>query len=327
MFVNFEKIFELPWRIVLVLTASAFVLAQVVSTTVTYLYAPHLKEAAAQLPVSPTTPAVEPTPSLSKAGVDSIVRRNLFNLEGTTGDTQAPSDSGTRTPTDAAANIAKTDLPLKLWGTIYAGDVSLGIAMVENTQRKTTNSFMVGDSLMGDAVLQEVHQEKIIIKRGGRLEYLDIAKTELHRSLRRKKAGKIPSSSSSDTIAPIATEPPPPNFKEEGFERKEREISMSQAYRAKLLTTEFTKVLQDAKATPNMVDGELKGFVLTRIRKDSIYEKAGLQNEDIVEEINGVPLTDVSQSIKLLNSLRNESEIEVRVIRGGVPQKFTLSIK
>jgi general secretion pathway protein C len=327
MFVKFDKIFELPWRVVLVLTASSFVLAQVVSTTVSIWFAPQLKEVTGRVSPTPTAPTIDPTPSLNKSGVDSIVQRNLFNLEGTTGETAINSDSQSQPPADATTNIPKTDLPLKLWGTIYAGDASLGIAIVENTQRKSTNSFMVGDTLMNDAVVHEVYQEKIIIKRGSRFEYLDIAKTELHRSLRRKKAGTMTPGSSSETIAPIATEPPPPNYKEEGFERKEREITMSQTFRAKLLTTEFTKVLQDAKATPNMVDGELKGFVLTRIRKESIYEKAGLQNDDIVEEINGVPLTDVSQSIKLLNSLRNESEIEVRVIRGGVPQKFTLSIK
>jgi type II secretory pathway component PulC len=76
-----------------------------------------------------------------------------------------------------------------------------------------------------------------------------------------------------------------------------------------------------------MVDGELRGFIITRIRKDSIYEKAGIQNDDIVEEVNGVPLTDTSQAIRLLQSLRNESEIEIRVKRGGSPMSFTIGVR
>jgi len=128
-------------------------------------------------------------------------------------------------------------------------------------------------------------------------------------------------------IAPIATEPPPQTYQEEGFERKDREIQMAQTYRQKLLTTDFTKVLQDAKASPNMVDGELRGFELSRIRKDSIYEKSGLQNADIIEEINGVALTDVAQAIRLLQSLRETPEIELRIVRGGAPMKFTLTIR
>src|SRR5690606_24595164 len=128
------------------------------------------------------------------------------------------------------------------------------------------------------------------------------------------------------SVAPIATEPPPPTYKEEGFERKDREITMTQAYKQRLLTEQFTNVLQDAKATPKIGEGgEIQGFCLTRIRKDSIYEKAGLQNDDCVTEINGVPLTDTAQAIRLLQSLRNENEIEVRLMRGGAPTRFNLT--
>ena len=76
-----------------------------------------------------------------------------------------------------------------------------------------------------------------------------------------------------------------------------------------------------------MVDGELRGFQLTRIRSESIYEKSGLQNDDIIEEINGVSLNDTSQAIRLLQSLRNESSIELRINRGGSTMRFELSIQ
>ena len=86
-------------------------------------------------------------------------------------------------------------------------------------------------------------------------------------------------------------------------------------------------MLQDAKASPNLVDGELKGFRLDRIRNDSIYQKAGLQNGDVVEEINGIPLSDTAQAIKLLQSLRNESDIEIRFSRGGAKQNLNMKVK
>lgn len=76
-----------------------------------------------------------------------------------------------------------------------------------------------------------------------------------------------------------------------------------------------------------MVDGELKGFKLDRIRSDSIYQKAGLQNGDVVEEINGIPLTDTSQAIKLLQSLRNEADIEIRFSRSGAKQNLNMKVK
>jgi type II secretion system protein C len=301
--VDFSKILErwaiVPWRGGLVVIGASFVAASIVSTIAGQIYLGKkdlrmVKPSFAKVKPFEVAP---PTPSLSQPAIDQIVGRNLFGTD--SAGTESPTKVDDKTPKEPNQPV-KSDLQIKLVGTIYGGDPFSGIALVENTAKRTIN---------------------------GRLEYIEVEKTPLARTRRTKKAGAQKISSSADTIAPIATEPPPPAFREDGFERKERDIVMTQTYRSKLLTTDFTKVLQDAKATPNMRDGELKGFVLTRIRKDSIYEKAGLQNDDIVEEINGVPLTDTSQAIRLLQSLRNESDIEVRVNRSGSPMKFSLNIR
>ena len=316
-----------PWRAMLFVVGSSFAVATVTST----LIGRHLLQADLTKPLLPparvagdgTFTVPSPSASLSQAAIDAIVRRNLFSSKGETSDLASPRPGG---GAQKVADIPKSDLPFKLQGTIYGGDPFSGIAIVENDAKKTINSFMVGDSLTKDAIVKEIHRQRIIVDRSGRLEYLEVQSEALTRSRRKKKAA-VTTAAANLTEAPLATEPPPQNFREDGFERKDRDMTMTQTYRQKLLTVDFTKVLQDAKATPNMVDGELKGFVLNRIRKDSIYEKAGFQNEDIVMEINGVPLTDTAQAIRLLQSLRNESEVEVRGVRGGAPLKFTLNVR
>ena len=267
--------------------------------------------------IDPTQPA----PSLSQASIDTILKRNLFNSDGEVEDTATEEKKGDE---EKSAEVVKSDLPVKLLGTIYGGDPFSGIALVENETKKTVNSFMVGDILTKDATVKgEVHQERIIVDHNNRLEFIEVTTEGLNRSRRHSKKP----ASTEPTIAPIATAPPPDNYKEDGLERKGHDTVMTDVYRKRLLTTDFAKVLQDAKATPNMVDGELRGFESwTRIRQDSIYEKAGLKNDDIITEVNGVPLTDTAQAIRLLQSLRNESDIEVRILRGGSPQKFTLGI-
>jgi type II secretion system protein C len=310
-----------PWKASFVVLGLSFILSTVLSTVVSQMLMPGEGRNIFKLPAGSSAISIpNPTSSLNQAGVDTIIKRNIFNSEG------GAEDKVDNQPKqqEKVTEVVKSDLPVKLTGTIYGGDPYSGIALVENTTKRTINSFMVNDTLVQSAVIKEIHKERIIVDNNGRLEYIEVDSQELTRSKRRKKAPAVAASSG---VAALATEPPPTVYKEEGFERKEKEISMTQAYRNKLLTADFTKVLQDAKASPNIVDGELKGFVLTRIRKDSIYEKAGLQNDDIVEEINGIPLTDTSQAIKLLQSLRNESEIEVRINRGGSVQKFILSVR
>ena len=318
-----EKWSGFPWRGCLITLGVSFAVASTLSTVLAQFFLPKDRQVGGRAGVStaPSTFTVtNPGPTLNKQGLDLIMSRNIFNSAGAaTDEAKKPVDDKAK-----AEEVTKSDLPVKLMGTIYGGDPYTGIALVENSTKKTINSFMVGDILTKDATIREIHKERIIVERDtGRHEYIEVDRQELARSRRKKKAPPA----SSSTIAPLATEPPPNAFKEEGFERKEKESVMTVAYKNKLLTTDFTKVLQDAKASPNMVDGELKGFTLTRIRKDSIYEKAGLQNDDTVTEINGVPLTDTAQAIRLLQALKNENEIEVRIVRGGAPMTFTMQIR
>jgi len=309
----------LPWQGGLWVLGGSFLLATLVNAVV----------AKSLFPKSPLTkgrldsnslalPSI--SASLSPSAVDTILKRNIFNAEGAAEDSEVkPQDFATEDETKAV----KTTLSVRLIGTIYGGDPLSGAAIVENTSNKSINTFMVGDVLVQNATIKEVLREKIILDNNGRLEFVEVEKTKLVRSRRsRKKKGTV-----TPGIAPIANSPPPQKFSEDGFQRDGAKIEMTGEYRKKLLTTDFTKVLQDAKATPNMVDGELRGFQLTRIRSESIYEKSGLQNDDIIEEINGVSLNDTSQAIRLLQSLRNESSIELRINRGGSTMRFELSIQ
>jgi type II secretion system protein C len=324
-----EKLKDVPWRGGLAVVGIGFVCATIVSTLLSQVFSPAIKSSTSSvasenqvqqnagfnLPPSIST--------LNQASLDLILKRNIFNSEGSVeGDASANSDNANTAPT---TEIVKTDMPIKLLGTIYGGDPYSGIAIVENSAKRTINSFLVGDTLSKDALLKEVRRERIIIDRQGRLEYADVERPEVPKNRRDRKTAK--SAPAASGVSALATEPPPATFKEEGFERKGNEITMAQNYKQKLLSTDITKVLQDAKATPNMVGGELKGFSLTRIRKDSIYEKAGLQNNDIVEEVNGVPLNDAAQAIKLLQSLRNENRIDVRINRGGSIMTVTLNVQ
>lgn len=100
---------------------------------------------------------------------------------------------------------------------------------------------------------------------------------------------------------------------------------MTSEYKSRVLSTEFANVLQDAKASPNMIDGVLRGWRMDRIKKNSFWDKSGIQNGDVIEEINGVVLTDAGQSIKTLQSFRNESEVDIKLNRNG--QRITLNLK
>lgn len=264
--------------------------------------------------------------SLSESDVKIVLDRNIFNQSGELGDDGQPKvvEEEVKVITD---EIIKSGLPLKLWGTIYGGDPYTGIAMVENTRRKGTNSFMVGDRVIDNVVLRQILKEKIIFENKGQLEYIDLEKKELVRKRGAKKETTPPPSGLATPQAPVAMSGGRlKNFKEEGYEFENGRIKMTSEYKQNLITKDFSKVLQDAKAEPNMVDGQLQGFKLTRIRTPSIYEKAGLADGDIVTEINGVELSSASQAIRTLQSVRSANQIEITVIQNGVKNTIEIAI-
>ena len=320
--IELDKAKKLPWKGIFGAISIGFLGATGVSILANHLLFPENKDLKIIPKARNVSPIQKPKPSLQEQAINQIIERNLFNKEGKTGEEDAVEQSKEQ-PVYSGTKAIKSTLPLKLLGTIYGGDPYSGIALIEDTSKRNQNSFFVGDLLAQNAKIIEIHREKVIIDRGDHREYIELERKQLVSKRRKKSSGSARPAAKKI----YATEPPPEAYKEEGFERQGNAITMSSDFRRKLLTTDFAKILQDAKAEPHLVGGELNGFRLTRIREDSIYQKAGLQNGDVVKEINGVSLVDTAQAIKLLNSLRGENDLEVRLERGGVVQTINLQVR
>lgn len=81
------------------------------------------------------------------------------------------------------------------------------------------------------------------------------------------------------------------------------------------LTTDFAKTLQAARMSPIVEDGVAKGILFDAIQHDSIYEKMGLQNGDVVTHINDHEIaTDVSP---LLEPKQAEENKKITIQRNG----------
>lgn len=297
--------------------SSSFLIASLLSLGLGYLVMPGSKNS--EFSSGENRLDYKVGPSLSPADYNSIISRNIFNSEGKVGDSEL---EPTTTKT-VSGSLVKTDLPYKIIGLIFAGDPYHGLVLLEHQQRKRVKTYVAGDQVEGGATLTEIYEDRVIFDRGGQREYLDVDPFELVRSRR-----KVKKKSQTNALSRIATRPPADTHKEDGFERKGTEIRITEEYKRSMLNPEnLTKILQDAKAVPNLVNGELIGFKLTRIREDSVYEKAGFQNEDVVEEINGIPLRDAAGAIRLLQQMKSSKEIEVRIRRSGTAMDMNVTIQ
>ncbi|RZA19672.1 MAG: hypothetical protein EOP10_19245 [Proteobacteria bacterium] len=318
--VRFLRQFSPSW--VLAMVVLAFIAASAVSLLTSQLFLPGGQKT--KLTAGRSTAAqsisIERKP-MDKSVQVAILDRNIFNSEGKVGDSvDGPAKQR------VSDKVLKSDLPLKLMGVIFSGDPYNGLAMLEVGTANKTTSYMVGDKIQDDAHLYQVFDDRIILERAGNVrEYVELQQFEIV-STRGKKPAK--GDSKAGSVGLIAGGGSATEFKEDGFERKGNSIKLTSEYKRNLLAPDnLTKILQDAKAEPNMVGGQLQGFRLTRIRENSAYEKAGFQNGDIIEEINGIPLRDAGGAIRLLNQLREAKDIEVRTNRNGSVSNLTIQIQ
>ncbi len=88
----------------------------------------------------------------------------------------------------------------------------------------------------------------------------------------------------------------------------------------------FAQLLNQAKMVPYFRNGQHKGYQFKAIDKGSLYEKLGLKNKDVIEEINGDPLDSMEKVMGMFKILRNEREFTVKLNRKGAPLFFNLYI-
>lgn len=115
-------------------------------------------------------------------------------------------------------------------------------------------------------------------------------------------------------------------YSEDGFERKDNKVRITDEFRKNLLNKELAKVLMQATAIPNLENNAVKGWKMMQIDKGSIYDKAGVKDGDVITNVNGKKLGDASSAIKIMNRMRKADNIEFNVIRNGKPTSLSIQV-
>lgn len=226
----------------------------------------------------------------------AMARRDLF---------AAPSEESDIVVGDAKVRQSSGDW--KLLGTGGAG--AAGFAIVEKSSGKEQQVVGVGEELDG-AELKEVGWRRAILRRGGDDELL-VVPADMEVEAAKKTASRSKAGAASDT-----------NIQEIGADRwmvAQAEVE----HQLQNLGTLFTQM----RAVPNMKDGAADGFRVFAIRRNSLFQKLGLKNNDVVQRVNGMDLNNPARAMGLLEELKGETRLTVDVMRGGEPRTLTYEIR
>lgn len=187
-------------------------------------------------------------------------------------------------PTGTYGQIPRSSLNLVLSGVVVLGAYSFGLISADGGPEAP---YGIGQSILAGVILEAVQPERIIILRGGAREAVYLK--DLTESL---PAGSI---SRGDPVRPTG----------QTSATVDRGLMQQQ-----LQKPEF---LSQALIVPNPGGG----FQVREIQPGSLYEKLGLRVGDVIRSVNGQPVNNMDEVMKMYQQFGNSSQINVDVMRGG----------
>ncbi|MDP3096876.1 MAG: PDZ domain-containing protein, partial [Syntrophales bacterium] len=221
-----------------------------------------------------------------------IPERNLF---GTT--MKAVADKQT-----AAAPQQDIELLFEVKGTV-AGEGKYGFAIIEEKGTRKQRLVKVGDVVAGAKVVR-IKRNAVDVLVEGEARTLKMAEM--------KEAPILP-----PTAAATASTGAPPLPGTLVINRSELQDAME----------DMGSMLSQAQVRPYFNAGVPDGFMVTSIRPGSLYQKMGIANGDIIQEVNHRAIRTADDLSGLLNILKSSNDMSLVVKRGGNPKTMNYQFR
>lgn len=213
----------------------------------------------------------------------------------------APASSST-------ANAPETTLNLTLRGIAAGGSAQAGSYAIIAASG-VGNVYGVGAQLPGGAKIQSILPDHVLLDLNGRLQSL-----------------RLPKNSGSSTSPARPTGAPTPPVPRNVYGR-----TLPAGQNLNQLRNEIVqhpeRLLDMMRAMPVMQQGKLKGYRVFPVGNSNAFSKLGLQPGDIVTSVNGTPLDNPAQSMKVLNNIRTSSQVSITFTRNGQQQTKILQFQ
>ncbi len=82
------------------------------------------------------------------------------------------------------------------------------------------------------------------------------------------------------------------------------------------------KMLAQVRIRPYFSSGKADGFMISRIKPGSIFQKMGMQNGDIIQGVDNQPIKSPDEMLKLYNKMKSGSAISLNIKRKGRTQNL-----
>ena len=238
-----------------------------------------------------------------------ITTRNIFNAN--------PPKEGAKPevtpPPQAPLPTVPTQLQLKLVG-IVAGLDNQRYAIIEDLQSRGAQSvYQVGD-IVQSALINEIRPDCVVLDKGGQPEVLCFQYDT-------DSNGQAPGRRAAVSTPPPAAEDESGILKvDDATWRVSRDLIMEQF-------SSLGNLSRQARLSPYFVQGKPQGFRISRLQRDTLLQKIGLLNGDVLQKVNGLNITSPDEALQAFQQLRNEATVRLEILRNNNSSTLTYEIR
>lgn len=192
-------------------------------------------------------------------------------------------------------NLPRATLNLVLTGIAMLGQRSYALI---SGQGKPETAYGIGDEIVPGVVLDGVRPDGAVIARGATRESLPFK--DISAGVSSARPGPVGASALSS--GPGGT------------------VLDRQAVKQLLQRPDF---LSQALIVPNAGGG----FRVGQVQAGSLYERLGLRVGDVIRSVNGQPINNMEEVMRLYQQFGSASEVNVEVLRGGAPETLRVTLR
>lgn len=211
---------------------------------------------------------------------------------------------------DPNAAPVKSSINAKLLGTMVSTSDKYSFATISEPGKKEPKNYRINDLINGEAKIYQIERNRVYFTYNGRKEYLEVD--------RLPSIYKMGGGSSTPSAGPTS---PSAGVKVDG-----NKVTVSKA-KVDSTLQDLNQVIQQARMVPNYNNGAVDGFKIFGIRGGSIFSDLGLQNGDVINQINGTQIDSLEKALPMLQLLKTESSYTIDITRNGSKQTMSINIQ
>jgi type II secretion system protein C len=228
----------------------------------------------------------------------------------------------------ASHSARAADPSVRLLGTVVSSEAPRSLAVIElgGRQRVVRTG---GD--VGGATVVEIHSESLLLRRGDRLETLELAGPTRATVTAVSSNPASPATDDAPAAALAAAHAPGPAAPSTArWRRPARPPAASAPARDAAPRSEGEVARSNDELMANLAsqarfaavnddNGKLRGVAVMNIASDSMIERLGLRSDDVIVKIQNTPIDSSGRAMQVARSLDRSQPVRLDIERRGVP--------